>query len=69
MRWNGENGLDEWAIFTPEWYANAKTMEPDLDRIMDAVFELHWRGCWRVDEKSEFCRRVGIAQRLLEPRS
>lgn len=55
MRYQAEWGLDEYAMFTPEWYANAKIQEPLLDDIMNAVFGkfLSWE--W---DKNEYLRRI-----------
>ena len=39
MRFQGEAGLDEYAFFTPENYAEWQEKEPDFDQILDFVIE------------------------------
>jgi len=50
MRWQSENGLDEYKIFNKEWYESIKQMEPDLDKIIAISFEkfLSWQ--WNYQE-------------------
>lgn len=38
-RWQEEFGLDEFAMFTPANYAEWRTREPEIDRILDAVID------------------------------
>ncbi len=54
MRWNGESGYDEYAIYSPEWHAAVLEIEPEIDRIMDEVFT-RWRGTW---SKAEYLKRI-----------
>ncbi len=56
MRWQGESGLDEYAIFSPEWYESTSKFEPDFDKIMDEVFEKYLGTVW---SKYEFLKRIG----------
>jgi hypothetical protein len=55
MRNQVEWCLDEYSIFTPEWYAAVKRHEPDFDSIMDYVFENFWANYW---DKKEYLKRI-----------
>lgn len=50
MRWQGESGYDEYAIFSRAWYLAVKEGEPQFDKIMDRVFETKWKGYWSREE-------------------
>lgn len=50
MRWQGESGYDEYAIFSRAWYLAVKEGEPGFDEIMDQVFEKMWKGYWSREE-------------------
>lgn len=53
MRWQTESGLDPFAGFTPAWYEEARSRDPDFDRILDAV-----------RAPAEVLRRIGKAATL-----
>lgn len=55
MRNQVESCLDEYAIFTVEWYKIVKEYEPEFDNIMNTVFAENWRGHW---DKNEYLKRV-----------
>ena len=47
MRYQGEATGDEYSQFSARWYEGAKEVEPEIDRIMEAVvprlgFEFDW---------------------------
>lgn len=47
MRTQGEVLNDEYSNFSPRWYEEAKKLEPEIDRIMEAVaprlgFDFDW---------------------------
>jgi hypothetical protein len=54
MRWNADSGADEYAIFSAKWYATTKEDEPDIDRIIDSIFETHWKD----RNKAEYLKRI-----------
>lgn len=57
MRIQAEGGFDVYVIFNSLWYKNMKRIEPDLDLIIDKVFEkfklYHWE--W---SKEEYLKRI-----------
>jgi len=50
MRWNGESGVDEYDVFSKEWLTSTRELEPQIDRILEDVFETKWKGYWDVEE-------------------
>lgn len=56
MNWQKESGSDIYGIYDKEWYDRIKLIEPDFDRIIDAVFRDYWRG---TQNKGEYLKRVG----------
>ena len=56
MRWQAESGLDEYDIFSPQWYKWAKEKEPEIDKIMDIAFEKYLSWEW---SKEEYLKRIG----------
>ena len=56
LRWQAESGLDPYAIFNPDWYANSLNKEPEFDEIIDVAFRefLSWE--W---SKQEYLKRIG----------
>lgn len=50
FRSQAESGLDPYVSYTPEWYANIKRFEPDLDKLLKAAFKgsLYWE--WDFEE-------------------
>lgn len=55
LRAQQKGGLDPYEIFSAGWYESVRELEPDFDRIMDAVFETHWQGEW---EREEYRKRI-----------
>ena len=55
MRWNGESGYDEYGIYSPEWHAAVLALEPEIDRIMDELFDRRWGSSW---SKAEYLKRI-----------
>lgn len=39
MRWQSESGLDPYAGFTREWFDDAKSREPDFDRMFEYILQ------------------------------
>lgn len=56
MRWQVESGLDPYAIYDSKWHEIIK-QEPEIDKIMDCVFDEYWKGEW---DKSEFIKRIKL---------
>lgn len=54
MRWQVESGLDPYAIYDSKWH-EIKKQEPEIDKIMDCVFDEYWNGEW---SKVEFAKRI-----------
>ena len=50
MRWNGESSLDEYAIFSKKWLEEVKQHEPNIERMLEDVFEKYWKGYWNINE-------------------
>lgn len=55
MRRQSESGLDEYLIYSPDWYKAIKRLEPAFDEIMDKVFEQPGFQEWR---KEEYLKRI-----------
>ena len=55
MRNQVEACLDEYSIYTPEWYITVKKYEPKFDDIMDIVFREKWGDYW---DKNEYLKRI-----------
>lgn len=62
MRWQAESGLDEYAIYTPEWYQSTKTHEPQFDKIMEEVIRKYW-GVGADWDEQEYYKRIGKSSR------
>jgi len=58
MRWQAESGLDPYAIYTSEWYKRIKTIEPEIDSIMDKIFSSQWNTTGGEWSKEEFLKRI-----------
>lgn len=58
MRLQAEKGLDEYIIFNSLWYEAMNRIEPDLDKIMDKVFERFLSFKWEWSKK-EYLKRIG----------
>jgi hypothetical protein len=58
MRLQVEKGLDEYIIFNPFWYKAIKRIEPDIDNIMNKVFEKFSSFQWEWS-KEEYLKRIG----------
>lgn len=50
MRWQVESGLDEYIGFSKKWLEEIKEYEPDIESILEVVFEKHWKGYWDINE-------------------
>ncbi|MCI4669208.1 MAG: hypothetical protein MRZ79_13820 [Bacteroidia bacterium] len=50
MRWNGESGLDEYAIFTKNWLEEVRKFEPNIESILEQVFSKFFKGYWDIEE-------------------
>jgi hypothetical protein len=48
MRWNGESGLDEYAVFSKAWLDEVKTIEPQIEEMLDEAIEKYWRNYWNA---------------------
>ena len=57
MRWNGESGLDEYAVFSKEWLEEAKKIEPKIEQILEDVVKRYWRNYWDIDKIREALKR------------
>jgi len=57
MRWQAESGLDEYTIFSRDWYISVKGIEPNIDRIIAMSFEkfLSWE--W---SQNEYLKRIQV---------
>jgi len=56
MRWNGESGLDEMAVFSKEDYILWKKREPNIDRLLPDIISklnLNKEGVYKLLELLE----------------
>jgi len=53
MRWNGESGLDEYAVFSKEWLEKTKKIEPLIEEILEDVIEKYWKTYWNAKKIKE----------------
>lgn len=42
MRWNGESGLDEYAVFSKRWLTETKKVEPQIKQILKDLATKYW---------------------------
>jgi hypothetical protein len=57
MRFQGEAGFDEYALFTPDSYAEWRAREPDIDSIYEFIID-HLPG-ESESIRAEIYRRLG----------
>ncbi len=57
MRLQAEKGHDEYSIFSVQWYETFKSIDPNVDRIMEAVFNIFRRYNWPWSEE-EYLKRI-----------
>ena len=53
MRWNGESSLDEYAVFSKDWLNKVKKHEPNIENMLEDVFNKYWKGYWNIKEIRE----------------
>lgn len=58
MRWQAESGLDPYAIYNVDWYNEVKKIEPDIDFIMDEIFNRYWSSTGGQWDKEEYLKRI-----------
>lgn len=57
MRWQSESGLDPYAGFNREWFDEAKTREPDFDRMFDYILRRYEQELLYEDTNPDAIRR------------
>lgn len=57
MRWNGESGYDEYAVFSKKWLESTKKIEPLIEQILDDVIEKYWRNYWDENKIKEALKK------------
>jgi hypothetical protein len=57
MRLQAEKGLDEYAVFSKDWYASFKNFDPDVDHILEQVFLIFDQNMWDWS-KTEYLKRI-----------
>ncbi len=57
MRNQASSGLDEYLLFTPNWYKTMKRLDPEFDLVMELVFEKFKRYQWEWN-KDEYLKRI-----------
>lgn len=57
MRWNGESGYDEYAVFSKQWLESTKGFEPQIEKILDDVIEKYWKNYWDVKKIKEALKK------------
>lgn len=58
MRWQGETGLDEVSIYTPDWYRKTLALDSDFADVFESVSQNFAKRGWDVD---------AIRQRVRDP--
>ncbi len=64
MRWQVESGLDPYSIYDLNWYKLVKEREPNIDSIIDTVFEKYWSSTGAEWSKEEYLKRLSASVRL-----
>jgi hypothetical protein len=59
VRWQEEEGLDPYFMFTPERYAEWRVREPEIGRILDAVIDRLGSGRAEIERRLERGQRRG----------
>jgi hypothetical protein len=50
MRWNGESGVDEYAVFSKAWLEKTLEFEPQIETIIEDIIKLYWKNYWDADK-------------------
>jgi len=57
MRWNGESGVDEYAVFSKAWLSEVKKYEPRIEEILDDVMDKYWKNYWSLNKIKEALKK------------
>jgi hypothetical protein len=58
MRWQIESGLDPYSVYDAEWYRDLKNLEPNIDLIMNTIFDKYWNSAGCGWSKEVFLKRI-----------
>ncbi len=56
MRLQAEKGYDESIVFSTEWYKAIKSIDIEVDNIMDEVFNVFFKYGWSWSKEKYFKR-------------
>lgn len=57
MRWNGESGYDEYAVFSKKWLESIKEFEPQIEQILDDAIEKYWKNYLDVNKVTKALKK------------